>query len=158
MDEKMRVIGRKMGIRMGILMSLCLSLVGTLTSGHFTVPGFLLSFVVSSVISLIIGFVVPLGKIGAGACKKAGLKQGSMGARLLESFISDLIYTPLITLAMVFMAYSLAMRMSGGNAQLNFGRMFLGSLLICFVVAYVLIFIFQPIFLKQLLKKEGNSH
>ncbi|SDB67800.1 hypothetical protein [Butyrivibrio sp. INlla16] len=52
MEEQMRKIGRQMAIRMGILMSLALSLVGTLTSGHFTVPGFIISFVLSTIISL----------------------------------------------------------------------------------------------------------
>ena len=45
MDEKMKVIGRKMSIRMGILMSFSLALVGTLTSGHFTPVGFVLIFI-----------------------------------------------------------------------------------------------------------------
>ena len=113
MEEQMRKIGRQMAIRMGILMSLCLSLVGTLTSGHFTVPGFIISFVLSSILSLIIGFVIPIGKVTSGLCEKMKLKRGSIGARIFESVMSDAIYTPIMTLAMVALAYNVAMRQSG---------------------------------------------
>lgn len=151
MDQQMRIVGRAMSIRMGILMSFCLSLVGTLSSGHFTIPGFLISFIVSTFVSLVIGFLVPIAPICGGACRKLGLQRGSLGARLLETFISDLIYTPIMTFAMVFLAYQMAMKQSNGAAGLDFGPMFLSSLLICFLVAYVLIFIFQPLFLKRVM-------
>lgn len=154
MEEQMRKIGRQMGIRMGLLMSFCLSLVGTLTSGHFTLVGFLLSFVVSTIISLIIGFLVPVGKISGSLCRKWKLEPGKLATRCVESLISDIIYTPVITLAMVALAYNMAMKQSGGMAEISFLPMFLHSLLICFVVGYVLIFIFMPLFLKQLLKKK----
>ncbi len=155
MDEKMKMIGRQMAIRMGLLMSFCLSLVGTLSSGHFTVPGFIVSFLVSTVISLIIGMLIPMGKVTAILCQKFKLRQHSLGERVLGSFVSNTIYTPIITLAMVFLAYQNAMRQSGGQANLNFLMMFLSSLLICYIVGYVLIFIFQPLFLKRLMSKLG---
>lgn len=153
MNEQMKKIGREMGIRMGILMSFCLALTGTLSSGHFTPVGFLLSFVVSAIISIIIGFVVPVGKITGDACRKAGFNHGTIKERLLSSLISNLIYTPLMTFVMVLLAYTMAMKQSGGMAQLSFLPMFLHSLVICFIVGYILIFIFQPLFMKQLLKK-----
>ena len=155
MNENYKKIGRGMSIRMALLMSFFLSLVGTLTSGHFTVVGFLLSFVVSTIISLLIGLIVPMGKVTEGACRKVGLKPRTIGNRLLSSLISDLIYTPLMTFCMVFMAYKMAMIQSHGMAQLNFLKMFLPSLAITFVVGYVLIFIFTPIFMGQLMKKYG---
>ena len=153
MGETMRKIGKAMAIRMGILMSFFLSLIGTLTSGHFTPVGFLLSFVVSSIVSLLIGVLVPIGKITTGASRKMNLKGGSFGALFVESFISDLIYTPIMTLIMVFLAYTMAMKMSGGQAGLNFLGMFLPSLGICFVAGLILIMIFQPIFFRSLMKK-----
>ena len=156
MEEMMMKVGRAMSIRMGIAMSFCLSLVGTLTSGHFTPVGFLISFVISSIISLLIGFIIPMGKVSEGARMKAKLERGSIPARLLETFISDLIYTPIITLAMVFFAYRMVIKQSGGMAQPNFWGMFLPSLCICFVVGFILIFIVQPIFMKSVMKKYGN--
>jgi len=155
MEEMMRKIGRAMAIRMGILMSFCLSLIGTLSSGHFTPVGFILSFIASSIISLIIGFIVPIGKITTGASRKMNLKKGSFPALFVESFISDLIYTPIMTLVMVFLAYTMAMRMSGGQAGLNFAHMFFSSVWICFLAGLVLIMIFQPLFFKSLMKKYG---
>ena len=157
MEEQMRKIGKQMAIRMGIMMSFCLSLVGTLTSGHFTIPGFLLSFVVSTLISIVIGIIIPIGKVTGGLCAKWGLERGRIGTRVVESLISDAIYTPIMTLVMVAFAYFMAMRQSGGMAQITFLPMFLKSLLICYVVGFFLIFIFQPLFLKQLMKKNSEG-
>ncbi|MBQ8031691.1 MAG: hypothetical protein IJ260_09235 [Butyrivibrio sp.] len=156
MEQKMKLVGRDMSIKMGITMSLFLSLIGTLTSGHFTIPGFLISFVVSTIISLIIGFVIPMGKVSRALLNKFGLIQGTLPARCLESFVSDLIYTPIMTFVMVFMAYQMAMKQSGGMAGLNFGKMFLGSLIICFIAGFVIIFIIQPLFMRQTMKKYGK--
>ena len=155
MEEMMKKIGKAMAIRMGILMSFCLSLIGTLSSGHFTPVGFVLSFIVSSIVSMLIGYVVPIGKVTTGASRKMKLKAGSFPALFVESFISDLIYTPVMTLVMVFLAYTMAMRMSGGQAGLNFAQMFFGSLGICFLAGLILIMIFQPLFFKSLMKKYG---
>ncbi|WP_029231163.1 hypothetical protein [Butyrivibrio sp. VCB2006] len=153
MEEKMKKVGRGMSIRMGLLMSCCLSLVGMGTSGHFTVPGFIISFIVSTIISMIIGFLIPMGKITNILAGKLGLRQGTLAERLFASLISNLIYTPIITFVMVFLAYQMVMKQSGGMAQISFAGMFFPSLIICFIVGYVLIFIFQPIFLKRLMAR-----
>ena len=155
MDQKMKMIGRDMSIKMGVTMSFFLSLIGTATSGHFTVPGFAISFVISSIISLIIGFAIPMGKVTGALIEKRHLKRGSLGARCIETFVSDLIYTPIMTFAMVFLAYNMAMKQSGGMAQLSFGKMFFSSLIICFLAAFIIIFILQPLYMKQTMKKYG---
>ena len=85
-------IGRRMSILMGITLSFCLSLLGNLTSGHFTLSGFLISFAASTLISLIIGFLVPIKKVGDGICNALHLKPRSLPAHCAESFLSDLIY------------------------------------------------------------------
>ena len=153
MQEIMKRIGIEMSVLMGLTMSFCLSLVGTLTGGHFTPIGWLVSFGASLLISLLIGFIIPMGKVTGDFCRKRGLQPGQLKTRIVESLLSDLIYTPVITLAMVSLAYVMAMKQSDGRAQLNFIMMFLPSLLICFVVGFVIIFIIQPIFLKLLMKK-----
>ncbi len=159
MEETMKKIAMGMNIRMGLVMSFCMSLLGNLigmkNSGKFSIVGFLLSFVISTVISFAIGFLIPMGKMGAGALRRFKLQRGSLPARLLESLISNCIYTPIITLVMVILAYRNAMRQSGGMAQISFLPMFLSSLVICFIVGYVIIFIIQPLFMKQLMKKYG---
>ena len=150
----MKKVGMLMNVCMGVTMSFFLSLVGNLTSGHFTFPGFLASFLISTVISLVIGFLVPIRRISDNVCEKAGLAHGSIKARLLESVISDLIYTPFITLAMVTFAYFTAASHAPEGAP-PFLPMFLSSLLISLAVGYVLIFIFTPLFLGLLIKKFG---
>ena len=155
MNDQMKKAGRDISIKMAFTMSLVMSLIGNLSSGHFTVPGFLISFILSFLISLAIGLLIPMGKVSGAACKAVNLKRGSIGARLMESFVSNLIYTPLMTLVMVFFAYTMAMRQSGGMAQLNFWGMFLHSLIICFVAGYVVIFIVQPVFMRLAMIKYG---
>ncbi len=153
MQEKMKKINRGMAPRMGITMSVILSFVGNLTSGHFTMRGFITSFIISAMISIIIGFVVPVGRVSGDVSHSLGLVRGTLPARLLESLIANTIYTPIMTFVMVYMAYATAMKQSGGMAGLNFGQMFLHSLIICFIVGYALCFILQPLYLKMLCKK-----
>ncbi len=153
MEEQMRKIGREMSVRMGLTMSFVMALVGTLTSGHFTFVGFLISFVCSAIIALAMGFIIPIGKITNDLTVKKGMKPGKLSTRCVEALISNLVYTPVITLAMVGMAYYMAMKQSGGMAQLSFVPMFLHSLVICFVVGFILIFLIQPLFFKSLMKK-----
>ncbi len=144
-----------MGIRMGILMSICLSVLNLVVSGHFTFVGLALNILISSLVSIGISFVVPVGKVSREVCEKRNLPPGTMKARLLESLISDLVYTPVMTLILVFFAYGMVMLQSGGRAQIPFLPMFLKSLIISLAAGYVLIFIFQPLFFRGLFKKHG---
>lgn len=154
MEKEMRRAGQKMSLYMGVTLSFILSLVGTLSSGHFTVPGWLLSFVCSTIIALMIGFVVPMGKIGRDLTEKLNLDPESVPAKLLKALVSDLIYTPLITLAMVYMAYRQA---SAQGAPVNFWAMFLPSLLLSLVVAYFCIYFIEPIFLKKVMRDMNKK-
>ena len=152
MQKKMRKVGLTMNLCMGITLSFFLSLVGTLSSGHFTVPSWLLSFAISTVISIIIGLLVPMNKVMNAVDRKAGLTPGSMPARFLDSLISDVIYTPIMTLCMVGLAYWNVVRHGG---FMPFLPAFLKSLVLTLAVGYVLIFIFQPLFMKAILKRHG---
>ena len=154
MEKEMRRAGQKMSLYMGVTLSFILSLVGTLSSGHFTVPGWLISFVCSTIIALIIGFVVPMGKISRDFTEKLNLDPDSVPAKLLKALVSDLIYTPLITLAMVYMAYRQA---SAHGAPVNFWGMFLPSLLLSLVVAYFCIYFIEPIFLKKVMRDMNRK-
>ena len=148
----MKKIGMQMGILMGTALSLCLSLFGTLHSGHFSVPAFLISFAVSLLISLVIGCFIPMPLLEKGLCQKLNTEQRSLKGNALTALLSDLIYTPVITLAATALAYP-NMVQAGGSA--SFGAMFLGSLLPSLLIGYVLIFFLKPLFLKLVLKKNG---
>lgn len=87
-----------MGIMMALTMSFCASLAGTISSGHFTVVGWLLSFVLSAIVSLIIGLVIPMKKIGDAVISKFKLVAGKLPAKLINSLISTIIMTPLMVL------------------------------------------------------------
>lgn len=147
----MKKIGRKMSIMMGVTMSFCMSLIGTLMSGHFTIPGFIISFIISTVICLIIGYFVPIGQIAHNTCEKRGLERGSLGARCLESLITDVFFTPIMTLAMISYAYIMSKK---HDVDMKFLPAFLSSLLIGLVICFILAFIFTPIYLKIAMK--GN--
>ena len=148
----MKKIGRQISIRMGIVLSFFLSLVGNLASGHFALPGWLISFVISTMVSLIIGFLVPMKNVTEGASRKLGLQPGRIGTRCVESLVSDLIYTPIITLLMVAFAYFMAVRQ---GARLHFLPMFLSSLGLCMIVGFVLIFLLQPIIMRRVFRSNG---
>ena len=151
--KKMRAVGREISLCMGISMSFFLSLTGNLLGGHFTISGFIISFVVSTVIRLIIGFLVPMKNVTEAARNLFHLKPGSITGRCVESLTSDLIYTPIMTLIMVFLAWRQA------NAQapvaVPFLPMFLPSFGVCMVVGFVLIMILMPIFTKMAFKHQG---
>ncbi|MCR4793656.1 MAG: hypothetical protein K5898_00450 [Ruminococcus sp.] len=150
----MKKIGLQMNILMAVTLSFCLSLIGTLSSGHFTVPAFLISFVISTIISFIIGMIVPMKKVEDGLVSKCNLQPHSLPARLLSTLVSDFIYTPILTFSMVFMAYKQA---TSHGQKMPFVPVFIKSLIISLIAAYIIIFIVTPIFLKFVMKKNGVS-
>lgn len=152
MKNKMKKVARGMAILMGVTISFFLSLLGNLLSKHFTLVGFLISFGVSLAISLLIGFIVPMKKINDSLESKLGLEEHSLKTHFFETLISDLIYTPIITIVMMLMAWK---RATGQGAQIPLAPMLISSLLISLAVGYVLIFIFMPLYMKFLLKKNG---
>ena len=153
MDENInKRIGRDMGIVMGLTISLLLSFVGTFTSGQFTVPGFIISFLASFAVSLVLGFFIPMRKIADNVCRKASAENGILKKKLLEALVSDLIYTPIMTLLMVTLAYKNA---TSHGAQLNYVPMFLRSLVISLLAAYGFIYLVTPLCMKLVFKKNG---
>lgn len=148
----MKKIGLQMGLLMGTALSFSLSLFGNLRSGHFRLPAFLISFLLSTLISILIGLFVPMPKLEQSVCGKLGIEQRSLGGNAVTSLVSDLIYTPVITLAMTILGYQ-QMKRAGGSAP--FIGMFLGSLILSLLLGYVIIFILKPLFLKLVLKANG---
>lgn len=149
----MRSIGIKMNILMGVTVSLILSLVGTMTGGHFTVGSWLISFGISLVISLIIGFVVPMKRLGDMACGKCKVNPESLKGTLISGVISDIIYTPIITITMVNVMLGNAAKHAPAGAVPTVSKVLPGSLLITLLVGYIVIVVFQPLYLKMLIKK-----
>jgi hypothetical protein len=148
----MKKIGIYMNVLMSITLSLFLSLANSMASGHFTVSGFFLSLAVSFAISLAVGFIVPMHKVGAAACRRVGLSQEDYSTRFFEALISDIIYTPVMTFSMVTMEYMIA---TSHGARLEYLPMLGKSLLLSFILGYLLALLFMPIFRDMLLKKYG---
>lgn len=119
---------------MSICLSFVLSLFGTATSGHFTIPGFIISFILSTIISLIIGFIVPMKKINMSINSRFKFP----ASFLLIGLISDIIYTPFITAVMIALAAK--------NAPVPFSLLFVSALTKSFLVGYVAILLFQYLF------------
>jgi len=145
----MKKVGRKMSVLMGVTMSLCMSFIGNLTSGHFTVPGFISSFIISTIICIVIGLFVPIGPIAHNASEKCGLQRDGLGARALESLITDLFFTPIMTVAMITFAYNMAKK---HGESMKFVPAFLSSLGIGLVVGFLLAFILTPVYMKIAMK------
>ncbi len=159
-NKVMKSVMMKMTILMGLTMSFVLSLVGTLLGGHFSIPGWIISFLVSLVISLIIGFVVPIKKVTDSACKKAGVEPASPKGNFLSALVSDLIYTPVITVIMVIVMINGAKRnipeevlAQGGGPSV--ARVLPISLIVCLIVGWIVIAVIQPVYIKYLTKNLG---
>ena len=150
----MRKIGLFMSLLMGITMSFVLSLTGTLVGGHFTIPAWLLSFGASLILSLIIGFIIPIKPLSDGLSHAFHIKDRSFGKNLFDSFISDLLYTPALSAAMVFLARSHI----PVEHRPPFATLYIPSLIVTFIVGWIVIFIVQPLFLKRLLKKYAPNN
>ena len=150
MENQEKIIGRTIGAATGVMMSFFLSLYGTISSGHFTIVGFLVSFLCSSIISIIIGMFVPMKKIYDAAVAKAKLTPGSIGARCIEALIGDCIFTPIMTTLMVFMAYKRAAKFS--PEHISFAPLWIRQLIACIIIGFVLLLIFGPLIQKVVIK------
>ena len=146
-----RKIGYLMGILMGGTISFVNSLIGTLSSGRFTVGGFLNSFLISFVISQILGLIIPIKKISDSLIKKLDLQPGTLKARIVDALVTDLVYSPLMTFIMVYMAWSQA---TAHGAKIPFGPMLLRSECIGFAAAFFLSLFLSPVYLKLLMKNN----
>ena len=148
----MKKAGCQMSLLMGFSMSCILTLIGLLSAGKFTVIGFLSSLLISFVVSVIIGMIIPMKNISDGLLKKFNLKAGTLKARVLEALVSDVLYSPLMTFVMVYLAYRQAV---AHGARISFGPMLLKSEIISFIAAFVLSFVLTPVFMKFVMKKNG---
>lgn len=142
-----------MSLLMGLSMSCILTLVGMLSAGQFTIPGFLKSFLISFVISMCVGLIIPMKKVSDWVLKKCEARPGTLKARVLEALVSDVLYSPLMTLVMVYLAYRQA---TSHGARITFGPMLLKSELISFVAAFILSFILMPVFMSLVIKRNRN--
>lgn len=148
MEQKtLRRIGIIMNILMGFSLSLGLSLIGNACSGHFSIQQWLVSFAASFLLSLVIGFCIPVRKIAGAACKTLDFVPFSAESHAMDSLVSDIFYTPLITLLMIYLAYRGAV---SHGAPVSFLPMFVESLVISMLAGFVLIYVLQPVFLRLL--------
>ncbi len=145
----MRKIGMLMSLLMGFSMSLILSLVGMLVGGHFTVSGWILSFVVSFLLSLVIGLLIPMNPLYDLITGKLKAAKKMFLANVIDTLVSNIIYTPILTAAMVFMSWNHIPAEHRPPFLVLYGP----NLLVTFFVGWLAIFILQPIFFKALLKK-----
>lgn len=88
-----------MGILMALTMSFFASLAGTLCSGHFTVVSWLTSFALSAVVSVLIGLIIKMKNVSDAIVSKLKLVDGKLPAKLINSLVSTIIFTPLMVLA-----------------------------------------------------------
>ena len=182
----MKKAGLLMNIAMGVSLSFILSFVGTLHGGHFTVGGWLKSFAISLAISIVISFVVPVKKVCDDACKKVGASEKTLKHKVVSALVSDLIYTPIITIIMVAIMVGGAQKamearstspdnktqtieLSGddqdtppakemrGPQKPNMANAIISSLILCLIVALFVILIIEPIYFRHIIVKAMQS-
>ena len=156
---QMRAVGLRISFMMALWMSFTLSIFGTATAerpaGMPLAPiiiGWFGSFILSFVVSFGICFVVPMGKINAALGQKLHLTPHKMTTHAIETFVSNLIYTPLMTAVMVTFAFFVLMP---PDHKPPFLPMFVGSQIACFVFGYLMIFIAMPFIAKKAFKSTG---
>ena len=156
---QMKAVGLKISFMMALWMSFTLSIFGTATAerpaGMPLAPiiiGWFGSFVLSFVVSFGIGFIVPMGKINAALGRKFHLQPRKITTHVIETFVSNLIYTPLMTAVMVTFAFFVLMPPDHKPPYLP---MFIGSQIACFIFGYIMICIAMPFIMKKALKSAG---
>ena len=152
MEQKLKKVGNEMSLLMGATVSLVLTIIGLLSAGQFTPGRFFSSFLISFVISQIVTRIIPVRKITEAAVKKCSFPQGSLKQMLLETLISNIFYSPIMTFIMVFIAYRQA---SAHGAKIPFGPMMLRSQVISFIASFVLIYFITPVYQKIIFERNG---
>lgn len=147
----MKKTGQKISLLMGLSMSCVLTLVGLLSAGKFSVQGFLSGFAVSFIVSMIIGLIIPMKKVSDAVTGRFNRLPGTLKARLLEALVSDVLYSPLMTFIMVYIAWRQA---TAHGARIPLGPMLLKSEIISFIAAFILSFVLTPVFMKMLMRKN----
>ena len=148
----MEKVEKTMGLLMGVSLSLLLTLTGTLSSGSFALLSFLSGFLVSFAVSTLLTRILPVQKIASSLSKRLKLRKGTVPCRLLETLVSDLLMSPVMTLIMVWLAWRQA---TAHGARIPFGPMLLKSEILSFLVAFAAIFLLTPLFLKFALQRAG---
>ena len=153
--ETAKKAGLQISIYMGITMSFFLSLFENILSGHFTLILFLVTFGASTALSFVIGYFVPMGPITSAATRK--LKSGGLSARIVSSLISDIIFTPVLTIAMVTLVRLMLPAPSASQLP-PYHVMVLGSLIPGMILGFILALIFMPVYQKMVFTKLGLSY
>ena len=94
-------------------------------------------------------------KVNAALGRVFKLQPRTPKANLVQSVVTNLIYTPLLTTVLVVFAYFV--QIPEGHKP-PFLPMYLHSMVICLVVAQVLIFVCVPLILKLVLPKGGPEN
>ena len=147
----MKKLGQKISLLMALSMSCVLTLVGLLSAGKFSVQGFLSGFAVSFIVSMIIGLIIPMKKVSDAVTGRVNRLPGTLKARLLEALGSDVLYSPLMTFIMVYIAWRQA---TAHGAMIPLGPMLLKSEIISFIAAFNLSFFLTPVFMNMLMRKN----
>lgn len=172
-------ISSYISIRMGIAMSAVMSIVGSsmgavrgtnqalshmppeapkppfmaLFMSNFA-PALGVSIIITVTLAILIGFIVPMKKVNDGIESKTKLT--GFGLHLVQSLVSDLIYTPFISLVMAFVS-TLLFVIPKSQAPVPLVPAALGSFvsscIVEFIIALVVIMIIEPIIQKAAFKK-----
>ena len=143
--------------KISIVLSVCISItfsaivslvgvyMGTRGNGHFSVRGWLVSFSTGTIVTLAIGLVIPIMRVARAASRGLKLKEKSIPAIIVEALIQDVIFTPVITFLMVFIARQNAIANGAPPSDVRLGRMFMNSFPACFATGFAFLLIFAPL-------------
>lgn len=161
-------IMKYIGIRMGLTVSVIMSVVGSVMGiadarakagaganlppfAVMLIPSLLVSLVVATILAIGLGIIIPMKKLNEGVAKATNAK--GFVLLLIQSVISDLLYTPFISLVMSFVSTLLFAKVPSNVFVPAALGSFLRSLPVEFILALIAIIIFQPLIQKAAFKK-----
>lgn len=99
MGEERAKITRFMGIVMSVTISTILGTFGTIMSGHFSIPIWLISLLASNILGLVITFAIPVRRLSE---KISEQMINGFFKLLVDALITNVVYATIITACMVF--------------------------------------------------------
>lgn len=160
----MKYISIRMGLTMSIIMSCVGSVMGIMEARSkaevganlppfivMLLPSLLVSLVITTILAIGLGFIIPMKKMNEGIAKATKAK--GFGLHFIQSIVSDLLYTPFISLVMSVASTLLFAKVPSNVVMPAALGSFLRSFPIEFVLALLAIIILQPVFQKAAFKK-----
>lgn len=153
-----------MSLFMGIAMGLVFTLFAQIKNGQIMPIGIIVGILISMVISVVLGMIIPIKKLYDSANKKLNITEEGLKMGMVNSLISDLIFTPLNCTFGMWFGMSMGLKNLPPDVTTIFDRLMfcaklpqfvpalISTLIIDLVIGFVLCILISP-FLNKITNK-----